>query len=271
MFGMSRKSKAYSALPSDNQDRTARVSTGASSTYILLTFICVLCAVLNTILLTQISGGLRSSDEKATTTFGVQELRRPSQYIHLDSVARPSPPVPRNFVNHPILVSIIDSDHTHKVAEVDARRYMSHNGMISPPERHYIIADTVSTIVQFRAIDYGMELCEIHVHLPPLFPGPPTDAEEPSVVATLHRLNSTLALDERKVSFASRPPRVFKVDDITVTPWHYRFSCVSEKVLTFELSHLSYDGSDETSIEWWQNDDGLRGKPAIFMKQHSTK
>ncbi|KZT68641.1 hypothetical protein DAEQUDRAFT_692312 [Daedalea quercina L-15889] len=268
-----RSPRTYAMLSdsSDDGDHAARVAIRPSPIYYLLAIVCVFCAIINTVLFVRLPAALGLPGEKAAASINIADLRRPSQYIQLDFVERPSPPHHREFDNHPILVSIIDSQHPQKVGEVDARRYMSHNGMISPAERHVIVTDTMSTVIQFRAIDYGMELCEIHVHLPPLFTGPSTEAEEPSVVATLYRLNSTRALDERKMSFASRPPRLFKVDDITITPWHYRFSCTSEEVLTFELSHPSFDGAEGTHIEWWQDDDRLQVKPALFMKQHSTK
>lgn len=114
-----------------------------SPTYTLSVFLCFFCTILNITLLVKLASGEHVAINIVTSRNEAQNLRRPSQYIHLDSIQYPLPPVHREFMNRPILVSTVDSGQPDKVAEVDSRRYMSPNGMISPPERHVMITDTV--------------------------------------------------------------------------------------------------------------------------------
>lgn len=110
-------------------------------------------------------------------------------------------------------------------------------------------------------------MCELHVHLPSSESSisAMTRVETPLSVATVYRLNSSRALDERKISFASRPPRLYKVDDLTAMPWKYRVTCKSEELLSFELTRPSYEGGEKTRIEWWQDDDDLDERAGMFI------
>lgn len=107
-----------------------------------LVSLCMLCTAANISLLLQFPYKPSIGAELPKTD--LQNLHHPSQYIHLDSIQYPSPPIHREFVNHPTFVSIVDREYPHKLADVDSRRYMSHNGMISPLERHFMVTDTVS-------------------------------------------------------------------------------------------------------------------------------
>ncbi|KAJ7753627.1 hypothetical protein DFH07DRAFT_744342 [Mycena maculata] len=123
---------------------------------------------------------------------------------------------------------------------------MSPIGTVVPEDRRVLITPTISTVIQFRTIDWGMDDCRLHISVPAL-----GGADAPFSLA-LYRLNQTHPLD------ASRPcpQRVAKIEDIDIsrgqdTMWQRGFACQSDEVLTFELacSSISQGGC---LLEWWQ-------------------
>ncbi|KAG2039749.1 hypothetical protein BDR03DRAFT_859530 [Suillus americanus] len=161
--------------------------------------------------------------------------------MRFDEIARPSPPIPREFTNFPMSVSLVDhSAPSHVFNDYLAMR-TTRTGTISPDDRK------VSTIFQFRAIDWGMENCELHVALPPV--------DRPTTLA-LYRLNATVPVDISTLSFNVRPPRVAKLGNIVPgkdsLDWHRKLSCAMDDVLVFELACSEDESSSSCDIEWWQ-------------------
>ncbi|TFY68651.1 hypothetical protein EVJ58_g886 [Rhodofomes roseus] len=179
-------------------------------------FICLLCTVVN---LGLFHASLTQSPPPAPTTAltrqDIFKLRRPSQYIRLHEIPRPSPPVDRQFNNYPIVVAQIDSASPNKVIDDAANRHMVHSGTIVPEDVRVHVSQTVSTIVQFRAIDFGMERCELQ-----LTTKPQTSASISSKPFTLEifRLNSTIPLDARALTYKTRPVVGEVSEVVVVTP-----------------------------------------------------
>ena len=120
----------------------------------------------------------------------------------------------------------------------------------------------MSTIIQFRAIDWGMEICELHIDLPESY-----GQEGHSGSLAVYRINSTIPLDSSTLSYNIRPPRVAKLGNIPVgndtLTWHRKFHCVTDEVLSFELGCLPLDesgGEAGCSVEWVQIKDSLPGE-----------
>ncbi|KAL4256369.1 Ubiquitin 3 binding protein But2 C-terminal domain-containing protein [Pleurotus pulmonarius] len=148
---------------------------------------CILCTIFNLVLSFRFEATLKSNAYPPVTYKDIQSLRRPSQFIRFDEITRASPPVHKEFNNYPILMTQVDSAQKDKVFEDDVKRYMTPIGTISPRDRRVLVTDMVSTVAQFRAIDYGMERCELYLALPSLDP-------------TLLAGNKTMALaDEQEV------------------------------------------------------------------------
>ncbi|KAG1889971.1 hypothetical protein F4604DRAFT_1568427 [Suillus subluteus] len=124
---------------------------------------------------------------------------------------------------------------------------MTRAGTISPYDRKVHVTQIVSTIFQFRAIDWGMENCELHVALPPVV--------RPTTLAS-HRLDATVPVDISTLSFNVRPPRVAKLGNIVPgkdsLDWHRKPSCAMDDVLVFELACSEDEPSGSCDIEWWQ-------------------
>ncbi|THH21391.1 hypothetical protein EW146_g149 [Bondarzewia mesenterica] len=266
--------QSYRLLPSssdgvdehifDSDDKHPPLATARPVYLRFCVLICFLCTLVNIALTfksnTTPSPSLLSS---SLTREDIQHLRRPSQFIGLENVRRPSPPVAKQFDNYPILLSQVDQAEESKVFDNEQRRYMSHAGTISPEYGRVLVNRTISTIIQFRAIDFGMETCELRVLLPssitksPILPGQGEKGEIGETLS-LHRLNASTPLNVRTLSYRTRPPPVSKVADIRLSPenntsWHRKFSCASEQVLTFELACSSISQGDDCNLQWWQN------------------
>ncbi|RDB30233.1 hypothetical protein Hypma_007152 [Hypsizygus marmoreus] len=199
----------------------------------------------------------------------IHRLRRPSQYIGFDDIRRPSPPIARNFTTFPFTVAQIDAAEPQKVFDPDLKRYMALSGTVYPDEKRVVVANKITTVIQFRAIDYGMETCDIHINLLP--------ASEPSVHfegVSIYRLESAAPLDLRILSHRTSPKRVGKLADIhamagQATHWHHRLSCSLEEVLTFELACPSDVPIGMTcNLEWWQGKE--ESSPGVYIVQHAT-
>ncbi|KAG2111641.1 uncharacterized protein F5147DRAFT_573363 [Suillus discolor] len=167
--------------------------------------------------------------------------------MRFDDIARTSPSIPREFTNFPMSVSLVDhSAPSHVFNDYLAMR-TTRAGTISPNDRKVHVTQTVSTIFQFRAIDWGMENCELHVAIPPV--------DRPTTLA-LYRLNATVPLDISTLSFNVRPPRVAKLSNIVLgqdsLDWHRKLSCAMDDVLVFELACSEDEVSGSCDIEWWQ-------------------
>lgn len=73
----------------------------------------------------------------------IQSLRRPSQFIGLDTVARPSPPIPRNITIYPTVLAQIDEQNPDMVFDDDPKHYTRRVGTISLEDRRVQITDSV--------------------------------------------------------------------------------------------------------------------------------
>jgi len=277
MLGHSTTSNKYTVLQSNENTREGDdlppiQSRKCSVLSSFLATICVVCTITNITIFFLSRTGPRIPDDLVVSRDALRRLRRPSQYIGLDEVIRPSPPIPVQFNNYPIVVASVDNHKQDVLFEVDARRFMSPSGMISSEARRVLVTDTVSTVVQFRAIDYGMEICELHVDLPRLLPNT-TSYPGQNAMVSLFRLSASLPVDVKTLSRDTRPARLFKVADIQlssegISRWRRKMACASEEVLSFELASFGSDYG--CHVEWWQDREDPSGNPGIYITQHAT-
>ncbi|KAJ7622538.1 hypothetical protein FB45DRAFT_753490 [Roridomyces roridus] len=226
---------------------------------VLALVVCLLCTGVNIVLSTQHLITPPRITPFSLTRADIPRLRRPSQFIRFDEIKRPLPVQPKQLTNYPIVVAQIDEANKGRVFEVDTKRYLSPIGTISPEDRRVLLTNEISTVVQFRAVDYGLEICELHIQFAEDV-APPSD----SFTLSLFRLNTSLPVEARKLSYNTRPQRVgTKLAEIAVKPktplhwhhWHRKFSCVMEELLTFELGCSPLGDKKACEMEWWQNKD----------------
>ncbi|KAJ7602358.1 hypothetical protein DFH06DRAFT_1397516 [Mycena polygramma] len=138
---------------------------------------------------------------------------------------------------------------------------MSPIGTVVPEDRR------ISTIVQFRTIDWGMEDCELHLALPAV------KHWDTGSSVVLHRLNQTYPLDLATLTYRSSPPRVATMASIQLAPtagttWQHRFACATDEILTFELACSPTNEGSDCTVEWWQKFHA--SEPGVYLTQHAT-
>ncbi|OSC98581.1 hypothetical protein PYCCODRAFT_1439091 [Trametes coccinea BRFM310] len=166
------------------------------------------------------------------------------------------------FVNEPgRLAPIGERDYWHKTY-----------GRMSTHERRLQVTPEIHTIVQYRAIDFGMEDCHLVFTLPPL--GVPLEKGasiefNPSSRFDIFRLDSERPIDLHKLSYKTRPKVLEKVaagvnprvDEETLI---HRFPCPRASLHVFEVACA--DGSD-CMIDTWSSHNTSYG---INVIQHQT-
>jgi hypothetical protein len=106
--------------------------------------VCVLCTAINVALAissTMFTPALLPLS--SITRKDINRLRRPSQFIRFDQIIRPSPPIPKQFHNYPILLNQIDAGDRNKVFPDDPKRHLSSIGTISPEDRRVLVTEKV--------------------------------------------------------------------------------------------------------------------------------
>ncbi|EGN92260.1 hypothetical protein SERLA73DRAFT_173018 [Serpula lacrymans var. lacrymans S7.3] len=120
-------------------------------------------------------------------------------------------------------------------------------GTISPEDRRVHITPTISTILQFRALDFGMEHCQLQVVLP-------------------------TSVASNTLSYKTCPGFIGKIADIKVDyglTWSHNFTCATDEVITFELAcSSSKNPGGECYVDWWQTKG--QSNPAVFLTQHTS-
>lgn len=120
----------------------------------------------------------------------------------------------------------------------------------------YFVIIQVSTVVQFRTIDWGMEFCSLRIRLPnkesaaasnfTTTPGSKGNFIDVYSIPT----NSIINLD--KLSYRTRPTLGDKVARVKINDgadMDYRFACAMDSLHTFALT----SGNANTGVEWWQD------------------
>lgn len=122
----------------------------------------------------------------------------------------------------------------------------------------------VSTILQFHALDYGMEACELRIVLPAPHAARRDEASEdvgePSfkvsdlpITIRLSQLDVAFSLNAETVSYRTQPRTLHDIADFSIrdlpATFTHNFTCKMEEVLTFKLGCQS----PECHMEWWQN------------------
>ncbi|CCM06169.1 uncharacterized protein FIBRA_08410 [Fibroporia radiculosa] len=262
---------AYDAGSDDEKKPAGTMHLGRFATLSLV--VCIVCTVANVLIACKPMGAgmsmMTMRPPAPLTRQDMHRLRRPSQFIGLADIHRPVPPVPRQFDNWPMLVAQVDSADSDKVFR-SHRAHMTHSGTVVPEDRHIQTTSTVTSIVQFRAIDFGMETCELRVVIDP---ASSFTATLRPFMLSLYRLNASIPLNAATLSYKTRPPRLTEIDTVEVRAgaaldWHRNFACATEEVITIELACEVPIGEKDCDLEWWQNKD--LPASAIYITQHST-
>ncbi|KAI0821766.1 hypothetical protein BC628DRAFT_797157 [Trametes gibbosa] len=145
-------------------------------------------------------------------------------------------------------------------------------GTMSPHERRLRVTPDVHTIVQFRAIDFGMEDCRLVLTLPAL--GEPLERGAsleltPGSRLDVFRLDAQGPLDVQKLSYRTKPPVKYQVSTVDVDgrggdTEMYRFPCAWSSLHVFEVACAE---GTECLLDVWSSHNTTYG---VNMIQHQT-
>ncbi|RPD54575.1 hypothetical protein L226DRAFT_260610 [Lentinus tigrinus ALCF2SS1-7] len=163
-------------------------------------------------------------------------------------------------------------DQPNKLAPRGEHDYWDETwGMFYPDEKHLHVTPNVHTIVQFRAIDFGMEDCRLVFTLPKLGASLEDHASfsmDPSSRFDVFRLAVDRPIDVKKLSYRTKPKPVEKIatlhaqmDGDTLI---HRFPCPWSSLHVFEVACA--EGS-ECMVDVWSSQNTTLG---VNMYQHQT-
>ncbi|KAJ7065425.1 hypothetical protein C8F01DRAFT_1366418 [Mycena amicta] len=217
-----------------------------------------------------------SNDIKYTHVF----LQTPSSYTGLERAdPHPNEPAPAPMSGWPDLTAQVSEREPSKVFYENNRRFTNF-GMAYPTDRKFRVAPGVSTIVQFRVRDWGMEHCtltfatgmtppasehghsrdEMHSH------GHPTATGHLDVWQLTQQHER---VDPERISWGTRPPRNHLLGTWDLTRAEAlrseEFHCNSTSLLTLELS---CHGSEGCHLEFVQPRE--QPESALLLIQRSS-
>ncbi|KAG7100298.1 hypothetical protein E1B28_002073 [Marasmius oreades] len=247
--------------------------------------ICILCTLVNLFLIRGPSSTTNSFPLLSRTSNGlytrrqIDSLRRPSQFIGLQNVHRGTPPPSLSTTIYAHVISPVSKNKPSEVYGNDPKSYFSPHGLgtISPEDRQIKVSDSTSTIMQFRVMDFGMEVCELHISIPKATNSSSEPSLKfPSVPLNIHLLDKPEMLYADTLSYSTRPTRKQLFARVRLEygmEWSHHFGCSMDDLLTFEIScpppHYSNVKSDVCELGWWQ--DKENPSPGITLIQHSTR
>lgn len=123
----------------------------------------------------------------------------------------------------------------------------------------------MSTVLQFRALDWGMESCELTVRIPG--EDMVVDNNQSNSTASLilgpthnhiyvHALASEQVFDVKTLTYASAPKIGEKIGSLHLDygfEWTHTFPCAMDSLHAFVLKAAD----DEAHVEWWQDKQSL--------------
>ncbi|THH23228.1 hypothetical protein EUX98_g7954 [Antrodiella citrinella] len=259
---------------SDDDLHEKHVPTGAKETpsnmVFYLTLVCVVCTLANLLV-------LRITEFKEANPPSLKHLRRPSQFPGLDKIERPVPPIERSIVNFPFVVARIDKQNPKTVVPENAPNGVANGNRVK-------VTSAISTVLQFRALDWGMESCELTVRLPgeemvvdnsrsestaSLVLGPTHNhIYVHAVIPATNGSSSDDAFNPTTLTYASRPELGEKIGSLHLDygfEWTHTFPCAMDSLHAFVLTAAD----DSTHVEWWQDRQSVL--PAVYVEQHATK
>ncbi|KAF7366912.1 hypothetical protein MSAN_00949900 [Mycena sanguinolenta] len=149
-----------------------------------------------------------------------RKLRFPNQYIGLENaVLRESAP-PAPIANLPLLLAQVNASDPDAVY-LQKPYWSTYFGVIYPDYRQLLINNNVSTIAQFRMLDFAMERCAVMLQMPPLdslslLPEKQFAISHSPFSLEIWMLAAADVISPRTLSWSTRPPRTQLLLNTTV-------------------------------------------------------
>ncbi|KAF9457242.1 hypothetical protein BDZ94DRAFT_1240922 [Collybia nuda] len=253
----------------------------------IATFLAVICTTFNLVYLAYMAAPYLLHREPELAT-----LPRPNQFIGLERINYTKHPFPNvKMATFAGVIAQIDRSQPKYVYPVDPRRRSTYFGTVSPEDRNVLATNQasssfifrnklISTVLQFRARDFGMEWCTLKLALPASAQYDPTDPnneeerernwllEGDTSDLEVWELESSQWLDPRYLSYNTRPRRRGHLFSFRVrgnsTHVSREVRCPSDKIATFEVFCVS----PGCRVDIWQNK--LQPPIGLFLEQRSS-
>ncbi|KAF7290732.1 hypothetical protein MIND_01313900 [Mycena indigotica] len=238
----------------DYNHRPPRPTPTDRRTFLLLIFACFV-SVLSILL-----NFLHFSAASAPRGQSPLKLVYPNPYIGLDSAVLPSglPPA-KPILNWPLLIAQVNRSDPHTVY-LQNPKWDSSFGMIYDEQREFEVSTDVSTILQFRTLDFGMTRCVLTLEIPSAANADANDLPRKnvliapqSVMLTVNTLATDASLPPETLSWAtaSRLHRIKRLTSFGIASLAARegvvlqsapFVCAERSLLTVEVTLDGKDG-----------------------------
>ncbi|KJA25156.1 hypothetical protein HYPSUDRAFT_85634 [Hypholoma sublateritium FD-334 SS-4] len=245
-------SSHYDPVDDDDQPQDEKMegieisNTGYRATVVLYTL--YLCTFINVVLITYAVYAI-CTNGSVTHVQKLQTLRLQDTYISLDSIYSDKSSTKISYgsiINHSRHFTKVSSSEPSRILSSDESLLLHDPGRLPYYGRRLFVNSSVSTFVQFRVMDYGMENCRLVLSVP-------SRNNTKAIIGqgdlpqriSLWRYPITSLLDHRKLSWATRPTqrRYFGSMEVAYsslleTP---SFTCPSLSYQTFELTCAAED------------------------------
>ncbi|KAI9066256.1 hypothetical protein FKP32DRAFT_1589764 [Trametes sanguinea] len=272
--GSSEEHVVYEPLLKDEAGSlpSSQIYSGRTDRFIIWSAFAVACSTVLSLLLalTAFFGGRGVSLSPVATSVGPL---RPNPYWYLDKIlansTRTFPPV----VNFPQVVLQLDAGDPSRRVREDERQKSTHFGVVYPDDRHILMTESTSTLVQFRNLDYAMERCILNLSLPIK-----SDQFDPALnVVDTSSIDIWMLEDSEELAFdlhglVEKAPKRRELlatlqYSTTGSVQTQEFHCPSGAFTTLELACSSSDST--CHVDFWQD---RRAKPTggVYVVQYSS-
>jgi len=175
------------------------------------------------------------------------------------------------ITNYPHILTQVSSKEPDKIWPDDTSKHFTQAlGTVSPDARRFHVEPGLSSIAQFRVIDFAMEKCHLQLDLS-LLRVENSNWAWPTPGLTIWRLDSPgQFVDVKTLSWNRRPPRMEKLTSWELTSEaHFQsetFDCPWGTYPAFEFECESLG----CLIDFWNNPSEISGSPALTLIQESS-
>ncbi|KAJ7456066.1 hypothetical protein FB451DRAFT_1407402 [Mycena latifolia] len=175
----------------------------------------VLALLLNFVLYLRSPSPSSPSSSFSASSTSSAALRFPDPYPGLGSASLPSSPStpifrPEPIPNFPTVLAHVDATSPSRVF-LEEPNWIGSFGTIYGMERTFKVGGGISTLAQFRTIDWGMETCVLTLALNT------SSLSASSTALEVYALDTFLPLDPRTLSWQTRPARTRRVGSLALT------------------------------------------------------
>ncbi|KAL0961085.1 hypothetical protein HGRIS_006068 [Hohenbuehelia grisea] len=157
------------------------------------------------------------------------------------------------IINLPLAFAHVDQSHPRQVLRQSSEMWMSSDGPVPVGDRRLLFTPKISTILQLRVMDYGMENCSLAFNGPPSMPGSAMDTTQGIVRGSkgnfteldVWTLVAPRKLDMSEISWNTKPRRQSHLGSLRasrgVLSQSSSFPCPASSYQTFEIGCSSAD------------------------------